>query len=93
MLQKCNALKFRDIQKYYKRYIQECCAKSCYQTLVVVPLIQTFKIKSPTCLSKAFIQAFRKRLPTNQCLSNLVVLEQKGFPHVLQKKATEKSHK
>ena len=46
-------LKFGDIQKRYKRYVQERRAKPRHQTLVVAPLIQTLKIKSPTCLTEA----------------------------------------
>ena len=53
--------------------------KPCYPTLVVTPLIQTLKIRSPTYLTEAWIQAFKKRLFTDQRLSNLVVVEGEGI--------------
>ena len=34
-----------------------------------------------------------QKLLADQHLSNLVVLKQKSYPHVLQKKATKRSHK
>ena len=42
--------------------------KPCHQTLVVAPLIQTFKIRSLIYLTEAWIQTFKKRLLANQCL-------------------------
>ena len=42
--------------------------KLCHQTLVVAPLIQTLKIRSPTCLMEVRIQAFKERLFADQRL-------------------------
>ena len=45
-------------------------AKPCYQTLIVASFIQTLKIRSFTCLTKAWIQAFKKRLLADQRFSS-----------------------
>ena len=57
------------LRERYKRYVQECRAKPRHQTLIVAPLIPMLKIRSPTCLTEAWIQAFEKKLLADQRLS------------------------
>ena len=52
------------------------------------------KILRITCELKQFALIVNSwKLLADQRLSNLVEVKREGFPHILQKKATEKSHK
>ena len=61
-----------------------------YQSALAISGAEVLRV---ACEPKQFaLIVGSRRLPADQRLSNLVVVEREGFPHVLQRKATERSH-
>ena len=75
MLRKCNALKFGNIQ--------ECRAKPCHQTLVVVPL----RLEVLHILRKLEYKLLRKDYLQINIFPDLMVVKQEKYLHALQIKA------
>ena len=85
----------------YGCFLNQRRAKPYHRTHVVAPLIQTLKIRSPTCLTEARLRLevlrvlrklkyklSRKDYLQINVLPNLVVVEREEYPHALQRKAT-----